>query len=352
MKFTITGIGTATPRNFITQKELLEHFMSNCILSQKEKQLYTQLLTGGQIKGRYVGARTIDELLCTDPDHLIGRFRKYGTSTAVEAARKAMDNAGVSVKDIRGLVVNTCTGYLCPGLSSYISEELGLSGAIGIRDIMGMGCGAAIPNLESACGMVSVAGKGPVLGIAVEICSATIFPAHDPGLIVSNCIFGDGAAAYVIDSSGKSGRNKLATIIGFESGNYPEFREELRYVNESGLLRNRLSVKVPVIGARTVSEVTTRLLSRFELSKEDIGWWVVHPGGSLVLAQVEKKMRLPKNSLDFSYEVFENYGNMSSPSVLFVLERILKKGHPGRGQKGLMLSFGAGFTSFAALLEF
>lgn len=352
MTFSISGLGTATPEKYLTQKEILEHFLASHNLSASERELYIRILSGKQIKGRYVGVESVEELLITDHDYLLGRFQKYGIAAAVKAAGKALEATGIKAGDVRGLVVNTCTGYMCPGLSSYISEQLGLSTAIGIRDIMGMGCGAAIPNLESACGMLATAGNGPVLGVAVEICSSTFFPAHDPELIVSNCIFGDGAAAFVVDSSGKTEKRIVPRITGFESGCYPEFRKELRYTSEKGLLRNHLSKKVPIIGARTISEVAGRLLARHGLSTGDIDWWAVHPGGSAVLAQVAKKMQLPSKALDFSYDVLYNYGNMSSPSVLFVLEKILKEGLPCPGDKALMLSFGAGFTAFAALLEF
>jgi predicted naringenin-chalcone synthase len=141
---------------------------------------------------------------------------------------------------------------------------------------MGMGCGAAIPNLEAAAGMLARSEEGPVLSLAVEICSAIIFPSHEPELVVSNSIFGDGAAAAVLD-----------------------------------------------------------------LSREG------HQGG---LAQ--KELKLAGEALRFSYNVFENYGNMSSPSVLFVLREILDNGRPQPGQKGMLLAFGAGFSAFAALMEF
>ncbi|MFZ2657734.1 MAG: 3-oxoacyl-[acyl-carrier-protein] synthase III C-terminal domain-containing protein [Victivallales bacterium] len=350
MKFSITGIGTAVPPMYITQSELLEHFRKNFILKPEEEDLYRRLLTNGLIKGRHVGIGHRSELASTDHEELIARFQKYGVSTAAEAARKAMDDAKLRPKDIKGLVVNTCTGYLCPGLSSYVSEELGLDRNISIMDIMGMGCGSAIPNLECACGMISRSGTGPVLSIAVEICSATFFPSHEPELIVSNCIFGDGAAAAVIDSTGKRGGH--ARILDFASGSYPEYREELRYRNKKGLLRNYLSRRVPVIGAKTGSEVVAQLLARNKIAGSEIDWWAVHPGGSQVLAQIGRKMKLDRKELSFSYDVFENFGNMSSPSVLFVLEKILDEGRPGSGQKGILLSFGAGFTAFAALLEF
>ena len=352
MNLEIRGLGTATPALYMTQKEMLVYFLDNFTLSPEEKDLYERLLANSSIKGRYLGMAASAEMINADPEFLLARFLKYGLSTAVSAARGAMGEAGVGPGDIEGLVVNTCTGYLCPGLSSYLVEELGLRKATQVLDLMGMGCGGAVPNLECAAGMISRNGKGPILSIAVEICSATFFPSHEPELIVSNCIFGDGAAAAIVAPADHESPKKTVRILDFESGIFPEYREELRYRNDGGLLRNFLSPMVPVIGARTVSEVASRLMARHGLAKDDIDWWAVHPGGTLVLAQVAKKMGLNEKALRFSYDIFENYGNMSSPSVLFVLKNILEQGRPKPGQKGLLLSFGAGFTAFAALVEF
>jgi alkylresorcinol/alkylpyrone synthase len=217
---------------------------------------------------------------------------------------------------------------------------------------MGMGCGAAIPNLEAAASMLARSGEGPVLSVAVEICTATIFPSHEPELVVSNSIFGDGAAAAVLDLVPDNRPGGLAQMVDFETGLFPRYREDLRYRTEGGRLRNHLSKRVPVIGARTVTEVASRLLARHGLSRNDIAWWAVHPGGTVVLAQVAKELKLDGEALRFSYNVFENYGNMSSPSVLFVLREILDSGRPQPGQKGMLLAFGAGFSAFAALVEF
>ena len=187
-------------------------------------------------------------------------FLNSAVRTAVAAARRALAEAGVEAAEIAGLVVNTCTGYLCPGLSSYIAEDLGLSTSIRFQDLMGMGCGAAIPNLEAAAGMLARSGEGPVLSMAVEICTATIFPSHEPELVVSNSIFGDGAAAAVLDLAPDNRPAGLARIVDFATGLFPQYREDLRYRTEGGRLRNHLSKRVPVIGARTATEVASRLL--------------------------------------------------------------------------------------------
>ena len=174
----------------------------------------------------------------------------------------------------------------------------------------------------------------------------------DPALIVSNSIFADGAAATVVDASGCEASGGLLRLLDFESGIYPNYRNQLHYRQEGGRLRNVLSVKVPHIGAKTAGEVLGRLLARNQLQQLDIQWWAVHAGGTAVLDQVGRGLGLSENDLQFSMAVFKRYGNMSSPTVMFALKELLERGTPKRGDRGVLLSFGAGFTAFATLVEF
>jgi len=287
---------------------------------------------------------------------LIARFATHSRRIAAEAGRTALARAGLEPANIDGLIVNTCTGYLCPGLSSYLIEDLGLRSFTSALDLMGMGCGGAIPNLEAACRMIQSGAKTNVLCLSVEICSATFFLGCDPDLVVSNSIFADGASAAVVQAAGTSGlqppASSLLRFVDFESVTLPKYREQLRYTSQGGRLRNVLTRNVPVIGARAVAQVVHRLLDRHGLTQEAIDWWVVHPGGTQVLNAVQKQVGLTPEKLRFSYEIFRNYGNMSSPSVMFVLDRILREARPKSGATGLLLSFGAGFTAFASLIEF
>ncbi len=347
----LRAIGTANPRRYGTQQEFYDWLVAHFPLAEEEHDLYKRVLLEGPIKGRYFGADSDEQGADLSCDALIGRFRKHGTSTAVQAACDAMRASGLEPADIGGLVVNTCTGYLCPGLTSYVSEQLGLDPGVKVFDLMGMGCGGAIPNIECAAGIVARNGGKPVLSIAVEICSATMFMGPDPDLVISNSIFGDGAAAVIVGAPDGPGQAPVK-ILDFETGLYPRHREDLRYRTENGRLRNVLSKRVPLIGAKVARETACRLLARHGLSIERIDWWAVHPGGTLVLEQIREKLGLSEEKLRFSYEIFSEYGNMSSPSVLFVLKRLLCHGKPQPGQKGLMLSFGAGFSAYAALVEF
>lgn len=355
MRIIIQALATANPPWYATQKEAFDYFDSHLDLAAGERELFRRILLEGPVRGRYLGIDRPEEILETDPDRLVARFRKFGTRIAVLAARAAMAQAGCAPADIGGVVVNTCTGYLCPGLSSYVTEDLGLDPCVKVMDLMGMGCGAALPNLECAAGIVARGIGKPILSIAVEVCSATIFLGAEPDLVVSNCIFGDGASAAVVTDGGNDGNGAaggLAQLVDFESGVFPAHREHLQYRTEHGRLRNVLSRRVPVLGANAIMQVTERLLGRNALAPDRIDWWAVHAGGTSVLKQVGKKLGLNDDALRFSYDVFHEYGNMSSPTVMFVLRKIIAEGRPKPGDNGLLLSFGAGFTAFAALVVF
>lgn len=351
MNSIIRGIGTANPPLYITQKEAYDFLAANFPLAPEENALYRRLLLNGPVRGRYLGMHCKQEACETDPDKLNERFLFFARRATAEAASRALAAAHVSAADLGGIVINTCTGYVCPGLSSYLVEDLETNNNLRTLDIAGMGCGAALPNLEAASGLLSLNNR-PILSVAVEICSATIFMGDDPALVVSNSIFGDGAAAVVLSDDTNGGRKGLARILGFASTVHPRFRHHLQYTWSGGRLRNHLDTRVPVIGAQLAGEALQHLLREHHLTQNDITYWAVHAGGTAVLEQVGRKLGITGEALAPSLEIFKEFGNMSSPSVLFALQRVIAKQQPKAGERGVMLSFGAGFSAFAALVEF
>jgi predicted naringenin-chalcone synthase len=352
MRIGIQSLATANPPLYVTQKEVFDFYDFHFDMSAETRELYRRILLEGPIRGRYFGLDYHEEALETDPDRTVERHSRFGGRIAADAARKALAGTDYRPADLGGLIVNTCTGYLCPGLSSYLVEALGLDPSVKVLDIMGMGCGAAIPNLECAAGMAALRPDKPVLSVSVEICSATLFPGDDPGLIVSNSIFGDGASAAIVGACQNGSRKEILHFIDFETGVFPAYRNQLRYRTEKGRLRNVLGKRVPVLCADAVSRVVEKLLARNSLRIGEIDWWAVHPGGTSVLRQLGKKLGLSDAALTFSNEIFKAYGNMSSPTVMYVLKKIIDDGEPIAGSKGLLLSFGAGFTAFGALVVF
>jgi alkylresorcinol/alkylpyrone synthase len=372
------SLATANPDRYMKRHEAWDFVTRHFTLAPAERDLYKRLLLEGPIEGRYVAVATDDELRQQSQDELIGRFSREAVKLATAAAREALVQSDVTPEDVGGLVVNTCTGYLCPGISSYVLEGLGLSEDVQTQDLLGMGCGAALPNLHSAWSLLARRPSRPVLSVSVEICSATIFMGEDPGLVVSNSIFGDGAAACVLQETNGQTPRATATariegrlhphasdqadrspntapavrLLDFQSGVFPRYRDNLRYRWEEGRLRNVLSPDVPGIGASAARDVIDRLLARLGMRRDDIHHWIVHPGGTEVLEHLQRRLGLRREQLQFSYDVFERYGNMSSPSVLFVLRQLLETAQTRPDQLGMLVAFGAGFSAHAVLISF
>jgi predicted naringenin-chalcone synthase len=346
----IVALGTANPPLRVPQEETFEAYTTLLPLSDRAKGLLERIFINNHSIGyRHFGMDSLGDICQDSQDELIARYRKFAVQTSVEAARKALDQAGLAPGDVDGVVINSCTGYLCPGLSSYMAEALPLRADVWPFDLQGMGCGGALPNLQTAYNFLQAHPDSHVLSIAVEICSATLFFDEAPDILISNALFGDGAAAAVLTNRPGSGGIRLR---GFSAGLYPQERQHLYYRTERSKLRNVLSVEVPAVGARRGKEVIDRLLATNGAGYGDIRHWIVHPGGQKVLDTFQEALDLPGEALAASRAVLYNYGNMSSASVLFVLDEVLRSGAPRPGDTGLMCSFGAGFGAYAGLVEF
>ncbi|MCP4537906.1 MAG: type III polyketide synthase [Chloroflexi bacterium] len=347
----VVGLGTANPPLRLSQDEIYQAYVELLPLSDTAKSLLKRIFVDNQSIGfRHLGMDAITDALQDSQDALITRYQKFAVAASVEAARKALDDAGLAPNDVDALVVNTCTGYLCPGLTSYVAEALSLKKHVRPFDLQGMGCGGAIPNLETAFNFLQAHPNSHVLTVTVEICSATLYFDEAPDILVSNAIFGDGAAATVMTN--ESGENGHVFFKGFSAGLFPQDRQHLHYRTENSKLRNVLSQRVPIVGARHGEHVIDHLLDENDLTYQDITHWIVHPGGERVLDAFQRTLDLPDEAVAPSRTVLYNYGNMSSASVLFVLEEVLRNRAPQPGDLGVICSFGAGFSTFAGLVEF
>lgn len=338
----LQSLANRTPRRAYSQHDCWDIFRQSRTARQVKDRSLTimeKVLTGDNgITKRHFACEDLEGLFDRDAEVLNRDFEFAAPRLASEALGEALEKAGQRPQDLDALLVCTCTGYLCPGLSSYISERVGLDRSAFLQDIVGLGCGAAIPTLRSASHLVGSERKAMVAVIAVEICSAAFYLDDDPGVLISLCLFGDGASASIWN--GHEGATGLRAT-GFDTLHIPENRELLRFENRGGKLRNKLHKSVPEKAAIAVEQLYSRN------NKENV-YAISHAGGRDVLEAVSA--RLPGQELREAAEVLRDYGNMSSPSVLFALERYLSK--PGVNGTPLWLtSFGAGFAAHSMALE-
>jgi alkylresorcinol/alkylpyrone synthase len=299
------------------------------------------------IRTRHLVLDQLADAFELNPDVMSARFAAHAPSLATEAAQRALADAGCSPAEVDAVLISTCTGYLCPGLTSYVGERLQLRADVLALDLVGQGCGAAIPNLRTAEALLRAGRARRVLSVCVEVCSAAFFFDNDPGVLISGCLFGDGAGAAVLALE-PNGKRRVEWKLSGSLVN-PGDRDVLRFEQRQGMLRNILRPEVPALAAAQAEQVLRLVLARANLRQADIDAWVFHPGGREVLMALEQRLGLNSEDLRWSAAVLENYGNLSSASIFFVLQTALADSAPGGSW--WLSSFGAGFSGHGALLE-
>lgn len=296
------------------------------------------------IRTRHFAVDDPAHIMDESPDQRVVRFTEQSINLSTEAARLALERAGVEPGEVTCLVVNTCTGYICPGISTYLIERLGLARDVRAFDLVGSGCGGAIPNLQVSEALLQTHG-GCVVSVSVEICSAAFQMDNDLSLILSNALFADGAAAVVLR------HEPQGLEIVASTGRYaPEQREAIRFVHRNGQLHNQLSTELPGMVKQAAAGVVSDLLADVGLRVEDIRHWALHTGGDRIIGAVGEEIGLAEGQLAATRTVLYDYGNMSSPTVWFVLEELLKGG-ASPGELCVMLAYGAGLSAHGCLLR-
>jgi len=348
----ITGVGVAQPEQRYSQSQCWDALCASPhlgMLTPRSRAIVKKVLLGNNgIATRHLALDSLAEAFELSPDRLHERFRQNAPALATQAAQKAMAQAGLDAAEIDGIIISSCTGYLCPGLTSYVSEALGLRPDVLLLDLVGQGCGAALPNLNAAAALVGSDRCQHVLSICVEVCSAAFYLDNDPGVLVSACLFADGAGAAVC-SRAASSRSRRIEWKRFCTELDPSSRDLLKFEQRNGMLRNILAPEVPLLAASAARRVLEKGLEGSAELRERITTWIWHAGGRDVLLALLDKLQLSEQDLCWSALTLREVGNISSPFVLHVLDRALRQGAPG----GLwwMSSFGAGFSCHGALLE-
>lgn len=305
-------------------------------LTKRSRLILHSILAGDHgIATRHFAMPDVDQVFDLTADQLHAAFRTAAPTLAATALSAALARAQILPTQLDALLICTCTGYLCPGLTSYVAEQLGLRPNPFLQDLVGLGCGAAIPTLRAASHLLAAQPDATVACIAVEICSAAFYLDDDPGVIISACLFSDGAAATIWRAT--PGPTALRAF-GFDTLHLPAEREKLRFEQRDGKLRNLLDRSVPTLAAGAVGQLWAQRGPR------PVSRVVTHPGGRDVLEALAPVVA--PHSLDASTRVLRDYGNMSSPSVLFALEETLKTATPTAADGDFWLvSFGAGFSA-------
>jgi alkylresorcinol/alkylpyrone synthase len=347
------GLGIAVPNQRYAQRacwDVVKDLPQIAQLNPRSRAILKKVLCGDNgVDARHLALDPFMEIFDQTPDALQARFAKHAPALATQAAKRALENADCSAKEIDAVLISTCTGYLCPGLTSYVSELLGLRENVFALDLVGQGCGAALPNLRTAESILAAGRAKKVLSVCVEICSAAFYLDDDAGVLISACLFADGAGAAVL-SSELPQKNKRRVEWKFtDSRLVTAERDTLRFSHKNGMLRNILLPQVPQVAGEIAAKLFSDSLAAAKIKREQITGWIWHTGGRDVILSLCEKMNLTESDVRHSSAVLREFGNISSPTVYFVLQAALKDSVPD----GLwwMSAFGAGFSCHGAILE-
>jgi alkylresorcinol/alkylpyrone synthase len=332
------ALATAVPPASYTQAECWDLAQRSPVRARLHKRsmliLQTILRSEHGIAKRHFAMPDLANVYDLSPDQLNKTFREEAPRLAGRALTDALEKARVRADEVDALLICTCTGYLCPGLTSYVAEQLGLRSNVFLQDLVGLGCGAAIPTLRAASHILAAHPDAIVASVAVEICSAAFYLDDDPGVLISACLFGDGAAATIWRSKPAA---QPVRAFEFNTAHIPENRDKLRFEQRGGKLRNLLHRSVPELAAAAVDRLWQ------QRSAAPVARVVAHTGGRDVLQAIAPVVA--PHTLEASMRVLRDCGNMSSPSVLFALEETLKDGPPNGAGDFWLVSFGAGFSA-------
>jgi predicted naringenin-chalcone synthase len=343
----IASFAVATPPCTLEQVELgrLAHKHYHKRLSTRSMSVIHALFSHPSIKRRNFAIDSIENLVDEHPDARVARFTHWSGELSANAIDKALSQVGLGRGDVAGLVVNTCTGYICPGISTYLIEKLDFSRNVRVYDLVGSGCGGAIPNLEISESLVCLRREGVIVSVSVEICSATFQMEDDLSLLLSNTLFGDGAAAAVLWT-----RPQGYELVASARRYMPEYRESIRYIHKNGQLHNQLSLRLPGMVRKAAAQVVNDILVPYSLKPKNIQHWALHSGGEKIINAVQEELGLSDEQVYATRSVLSEYGNMSSPTVWFVMKELEKRGIEA-GEWCMMVAFGAGLSAHAYLLR-
>jgi len=263
----------------------------------------------------------------------------------VEAATAAIDQAGLAPDQIDGVITVSTTGIATPSLEARVASRVGFREDIRRVPVFGLGCAGGVNGLSLAARLATADPGSRWLFVTVETCSISIrLDSDDPAAVVATALFGDGAAAAVVTS----GEHNLARIGGSAEKLFPDTLRIMGWDVEDPGLSVVFDRAIPPFIEKHLAATIDEMCAGLGVGRADIDRFCCHPGGVKVIDAIEAALDLNQGELNLEREVLRDYGNMSAPTVLFVLDRLLKQGLP---DKVMMTAFGPGFTCAGLLLE-
>lgn len=370
----IAGMGLATPEQSVNQGDAASYALDLIPANTQQRRIATALFARSGVAKRHSAVldppssgEALRQSFFRPPTTesprgptTSQRMQAYGVAApqlAAQAAGAALCDSGAQAAEITHLVLVSCSGFAAPGVDVALIRQLGLSPNVSRTSVGFMGCHGALNGLRVAAAFCEADAAATALVVAVELCSLHYQYDWAPERVIANSLFADGAAAAVVHSvqkapgptsSADSAISSGPMIAGSFSEIVPGSLDAMSWrIGDNGFLMT-LSSEVPGLIAREVGWRLESWLSAAGLSLEAVSTWAIHPGGPRILTACSEALGLSREQLCSSHAVLSEYGNMSSPTILFVLDRLRKQ--PGF-TPCVMLGFGPGLAIEALLLD-
>ena len=281
----------------------------------------------------------------------MGLYRQHAVELSEKAVRNCLGQVtGVALKDLTHLITVSCTGMYAPGLDIELVERLGLASNIQRTAVNFMGCYAAFNAIKLADAICKADTRAKVMLVCTEICTIHFQKHDEPDHLVSNALFGDGAAAVLMQ--GQPCQEVSLELQSFHCDLAPAGKREMAWhIGDTGF-EMTLSSYVPDLIKSGIKQLTERLLEGLKTTFSEIKLYAIHPGGRRILEVIEQELGMTRNDNRFAYQVLQEFGNMSSATVLFVLKALMESlTRAEQNEPVLSFAFGPGLTLESMLLK-
>lgn len=358
---TIRHIACRVPGLAVSQQDALAFMLRHLKLTDAEQAFLTRIYQASAIERRHTviedfapGRTTFD--FFTGPGggpepgtaQRNALFSRHAGTLATEVVRDLLRDSGEDPAAITHLVTASCTGFAAPGFDCQVISELGISPSVQRFHIGFMGCFAAFPALRLADHICRSEPAARVLVVCLELCTLHFTASHDPGILVANSLFADGAAAALVSAAPGGSARPLYALRKFSSRILPSSADDMTWIVGDHGFEMRLSAAVPRLIETHLNSLLEGQCRAAGIQPSDVRHWALHPGGRAILDKAAAALGVTPDRLAASYSVLRNYGNMSSATVLFVLRELAATAGPG---PVFSTAFGPGLTAESALLE-
>jgi predicted naringenin-chalcone synthase len=350
MSVKIISVATQTPQFYKETKDILP-FVETWLADQDDRlrRKTLKIFEGAAVDKRYSIMDPVEVFTSTSFEDRNTIYAREVVPLAQQAIEKALAKAAWTAQDLDYIITVSCTGIMIPSIDAYLINRMGMRQDIVRLPVTEMGCVAGVSGLIYASNFLKANPGKKAAVLAVEAPTAT-FQLNDYSManMVSAAIFGDGCACVLLSSDDN---DKGPEVLGHEMYHFPDATHMMGFDLVNSGLKMVLDKEVPETIAAHFPAIIHPFLAKMGFTIADVNHLIFHPGGKKIVQTVEALFSDLGKNIDDTKEVLRLYGNMSSATVLFVLERFMNRDDVKPGDKGLMLSFGPGFTAQRVLIK-